>query len=394
MKFADVSTLTLWDKNPREIDDKKFNLLKKYIEKWGLLSPLKVTPDNEVLGGNHRLKAVRELGWDKVWVHEVSPSSDAEKLEIAMLDNQEFATWIEKDLKELITNTPGLELDDFSVTLQTTPLSDLFENDQEVIEDEAPELDEQEEPLSKLGEVYQLGRHRLMCGDSTKIEDVEKLMDGKKADMVFTDPPYNVDYTGKTKESLKIENDKKNDNEFFDFLLQSFTTLASFVKSGAAIYVCHSDSEGLNFRRAFQEAGFLLKQCIIWNKNSMVMGRQDYQWKHEPILYGWKAGGSHAWYGSRSETTVWDIDRPTKSTEHPTMKPIALIAKALHNSSKGGDIVVDLFGGSGSTLVTCEQIDRTCFTMELDPHYCDVIRKRYWKLIDPENWETKWADQK
>lgn len=375
------------EKNTRKISKSDLEKLKASIREFPeMLEKRPVVYDENMvsLGGNQRLKALRELDKEGFVVKDeyfqsAAGWSDEQKRQFVVKDNVSNGEW---DTTMLFEQYEVDELKQWGLDLP-----EMKKLGEDTNEDEPPAVSA-EEPVSKLGEVYQLGRHRLMCGDSLENDNVMKLMGDHLADMVFTDPPYNVYYTGKTKESLKIENDKKNDGEFFSFLLQSFTTLAEFVKSGAAIYVCHSDSEGLNFRRAFQEAGFLLKQCIIWNKNSMVMGRQDYQWKHEPILYGWKDGGAHAWYGSRSETTVWDIDRPSRSTEHPTMKPIALIAKALHNSSKSGDLIVDLFAGSGSTLITCEQIDRTCFTMELDPKYCDVIRKRWHTLVsgDVDGW--------
>ena len=229
-----------------------------------------------------------------------------------------------------------------------------------------------------------------MCGDSTDFGAVTDLMDGKLADMIFTDPPYNVAYEGKTKEALTIQNDEMGDKQFYEFLLAAHNNMAMVTKDGGAIYVCHADSEGLNFRNALVEAGFLLKQCLIWVKQSMVMGRQDYQWRHEPILYGWKDGGSHYFTDDRTQTTVWEIDRPSRNEEHPTMKPIELCARAIKNSSKKDDIVLDLFGGSGSTLIAAEQTGRTCYTMELGPNYADVIRKRYHKLVTGEydGWEA------
>ena len=255
-------------------------------------------------------------------------------------------------------------------------------------DDEAPEVDDVNPPLSKFGEIYQLGRHRLMCGDSTDFGMVSDLMDGREADMVFTDPPYNVAYEGKTKDALTIQNDSMGDKQFFEFLLSVHNNLSEVTKPGGALYVCHADSEGLNFRKAFIESGFLLKQCIIWVKQSMVMGRQDYQWQHEPILYGWKEGGSHYFIDDRTQTTIWNIDIPSRNEEHPTMKPIDLCKRAILNSSKRNELVIDLFGGSGSTLIACETSERICYTMELDPKYCDVIRKRYARHINREaDWQ-------
>lgn len=219
-----------------------------------------------------------------------------------------------------------------------------------------------------------------MCGDSTMIDDVEKLMDGQKADILVTDPPYNVDYEGKTKDKLKIENDKQDDESFRQFLTDAFSAADIVMRPGAAFYIWHADSEGYNFRGACKDAGWKVRQCIIWNKNSMVMGRQDYQWKHEPCLYGWKEGAGHFWNSDRKQTTVIDFERPSKSDLHPTMKPIGLYDYEIKNNTKSGDIVLDLFGGSGTAIMACEQNGRKGFVMELDPHYVDVIINRWEKF--------------
>ena len=222
--------------------------------------------------------------------------------------------------------------------------------------------------------------HRLMCGDSTVITDVEKLMGGEKADLLLTDPPYNVAYEGKTEEKLTIKNDKQDDSQFLQFLTDCFSCAFSVLKEGASFYVWHADLEGLNFRLAIKNAGLTLKQNLIWVKNSMVLGRQDYQWRHEPCLYGWKEGAAHNWYSDRKQTTILEFDRPTKSKEHHTMKPIALFAYQLGNSTQRGDLVLDLFGGSGTSIIASEQTGRKCYTMELDEHYCDVIITRWERL--------------
>lgn len=235
----------------------------------------------------------------------------------------------------------------------------------------------------KLGDLFQIGRHRLLCGDSTDLKQVEKLMEGKKADMVLTDPPYNVNYTGKTKDALKIDNDKMDDDKFYDFLLSFYKCFSEITKMGGAWYVWHADSEGANFRYAMEESGILFKQCLIWVKNSMVLGRQDYQWKHEPCLYGWKEGASHNWYSDRKQTTILNFDRPQRSEDHPTMKPVELFAYQIQNSSKELDIVADAFLGSGTTMVASEKTNRICYGMELDPKYCQVIIDRM-KNLNPE----------
>ena len=241
-------------------------------------------------------------------------------------------------------------------------------------------LDEIEEPVSKPGDVWILGRHRLMCGNSTQKEDVMHLMNKQEADMLLTEPPYNVDYEGKTSAALKIENDNMNETEFYNFLIDAFRNMFESVKHGGSICVFHADTEGLNFRNAFKAVGFKLAQCLVWVKNTFVMGRQDYQWRHEPILYGWKEGAGHYFVDNRKQSTVLEFDKPSRNAEHPTMKPIDLLVYLIKNSSKENDLILDLFGGSGSTLIAAEQVQRTCYTMELDPKYCDVIIRRWENL--------------
>lgn len=273
--------------------------------------------------------------------------------------------------------------DDFEIdTLQDWGIDiELEIDDKEIIEDEVPE---EVETRCKSGDVWALGEHRLMCGDSTNYNDVAQLMDGELADLLITDPPYNVDYVGKTKDKLKIENDKMSDSNFREFLYDAFVNADTVMKPGAVFYIWHADSEGYNFRGACKDAGWQVRQCLIWNKNQMVMGRQDYQWKHEPCLYGWKDGASHLWAADRKQTTVIDFNKPQRNGEHPTMKPVGLFDYQIKNNTKGADVVLDLFGGSGTTLIACEQDGRKARLMELDPHYCDVIIKRWENLTGKE----------
>lgn len=252
----------------------------------------------------------------------------------------------------------------------------------EVIEDDY--TDEVTEPKSQRGDIWILGEHRLMCGDSTKTDDVEKLMNGELADLLITDPPYNVNYEGKTKDRLKIENDKMSDSNFREFLRDAFTTADIVMKAGACFYIWYADSEGYNFRGACKDVNWQVRQCLIWNKNTLVMGRQDYQWKHEPCLYGWKDGASHLWASDRKQTTVIDFDKPLRNGEHPTMKPVGLFDYQIKNNTKGSDIVLDLFGGSGTTLIACEQNHRKARLMELDEHYVDVIIQRWQNLTNKD----------
>jgi site-specific DNA-methyltransferase (adenine-specific) len=276
-----------------------------------------------------------------------------------------------------------LNFDEIALPDGVIDFTDATEPQETEGDDEAPEVDEKSEPVSKRGEMYELGNSILMCGDSTNAEDVARLMGGVEADLLITDPPYNVNYEGGTKEKLKIENDNMDDARFRQFLIDSFQVFKDNMKSGASFYIWHADLQGYNFRGACQDVGFKIRECLIWNKNSLVLGRNDYQWKHEPCLYGWKDGGGHVFYNDRKQTTVMDFKRPTVNREHPTMKPVELFEYQIKNSTKGGDIVLDGFGGSGTTLIACEKNGRKARIMELDPKYCDVIRRRY----------TQWAKE-
>lgn len=238
-------------------------------------------------------------------------------------------------------------------------------------------IEVQEQAISALGDVWLLGKHRLMCGDSTSAEDTEKLMDGAKADLLLTDPPYNVAYEGGTEERLTIQNDDMNDADFRQFLVDAFTAADSCMKPGAAFYIWHADTEGYNFRGACRDIGWQVRQCLIWAKNTFVLGRQDYHWQHEPCLYGWKDGAAHLWAGDRTQSTILNFDKPARNGEHPTMKPVDLFAYQVQNNTNTGNAVLDLFGGSGTTMIACEQLGRCGYLMELDPRYVDVIVKRY-----------------
>lgn len=361
--------------NPRKISDEMLNKLKQSIEEFGYVEPIVVNKrTRHVVGGNQRLKVLNDLGVEEVEAVFVDLDDAREKaLNIAL--NKITGEWDYPKLKDLLEELDTGEIDIELTGFDMVEIEDLmtqFHVPEEIIEDEVPEPPK--EAITKPGNLWLLGRHRLLCEDATDPEKVSKLMENQLADMIFTDPPYNVDYQGS---AGKIMNDNMTDDAFYRFLLDAFKNMAQKSKEGATIYVCHADSEGLNFRAAFKEAGWDFKQCIIWVKQHFVMGRQDYHWQHEPILYGWKPGAAHKFYGGRNQSTVWQIDRPMASREHPTMKPVSLCAKAIENSSKAGDIVLDLFGGSGSTLIACEQLNRTCYMMELDPIYCDVIIKRW-----------------
>lgn len=284
----------------------------------------------------------------------------------------ELADW---DEELLLAELDMIEMDMGQFNIDMSEL-DLDDSSEEVVEDEFDDTPP-EEPQAKYGDIYQLGRHRLMCGDSTKTEDVQKLMGGELADLFLTDPPYNVAYEGKTKDSLTIKNDSMDDDSFRQFLVDAFKSADSVMKKGAVFYIWHADSEGYNFRGACRDIGWTVRECLIWNKNQIVLGRQDYHWKHEPCLYGWKDGASHLWASDRKQSTVLDFDKPQRNGVHPTMKPIALFDYQIKNNTKGNDIVLDLFGGSGTTIMACEQNGRRGYSMELDPRYVDVIIKRW-----------------
>jgi site-specific DNA-methyltransferase (adenine-specific) len=327
-----------------------------------------------VLGGNMRLKAAKEIGLNELPVVLADDWTEEQKAQFLIKDNVGFGEWNWDELKE---DWDVKKLEEWGLDVPA------FEC--EVLEAEEDNYEVPEGRIETdivLGDLFEIGEHRLICGDSTQTDTFEKLMKGEYADMVVTDPPYNVAYEGKTKDALKIENDSMGNDDFYKFLYDFYSALTTAVKKGGAIYVWHASSEIINFRKAMVDAGWLLKQQLIWVKNSMVMGRQDYQWKHEPCLYGWLAGDSHKWYSDRKQTTIIEFDRPSRNGEHPTMKPIGLFAYQIRNSSKVNDIVIDAFGGSGTTMVACEQLKRKARLIEYDPKYCQVIVDRMRKL-DP-----------
>lgn len=371
--------------NPRKDlkpEDEEYQKIKNSLVEFGYVAPIIVNSDMTVIGGHQRLKVLKELGYTEVECNIVDLDKNKEKsLNIAL--NKITGEWDNTKLEELLAELKeadvNLDATGFSFDEVDNILKDITGTKEDNFDlDEA--LEEIDEPVTQPGDIYILGKHRLMCGDSTQKEQVMRLMNKQDADMLLTDPPYNVDYEGKTQEALKIENDNMNETEFYNFLLDSFNNMFEISKNGCSVYVFHADTEGLNFRNAFKSAGFKLAQCLVWVKNTFVMGRQDYQWRHEPILYGWKEGAGHYFIDNRKQSTVLEFDKPTRNAEHPTMKPIDLLVYLIKNSSKENQLIVDLFGGSGSTLIAAEQTQRTCYTMELDPKYCDVIVKRWENL--------------
>jgi site-specific DNA-methyltransferase (adenine-specific) len=377
-----MSEIKFDKRNYRKHNDKNKELIRKSLEECGAGRSIVIDNDNEIVAGNGLYEQAKKLGI-KTKIIETDGSElvvvkrtdlstdDLKRKQLAIMDNSTSDS-SEFDLELLQADFEVPDLQDFGVDIP-----DVEEEEPEVIEDEVPE---EVETRCKRGDVWRLGNHRLMCGDSTSITDVEKLMDGKKADLLVTDPPYNVAYEGKTKDKLTIQNDKMNNDSFRQFLQDAFSSADAVMKEGAVFYIWHADSEGYNFRGACFDVGWKVRQCLIWNKNCMVMGRQDYQWKHEPCLYGWKDGASHLWASDRKQTTVIDFNKPSRNGEHPTMKPVGLFDYQIKNNTKKEDIVLDLFGGSGTTIIACEQNGRVGYSMELDEHYCDVIIQRWENL--------------
>lgn len=368
------------DYNPRKDlkpGDAEYEKLKRSIEQFGYVEPViwnKTT--GRVVGGHQRLKVLMDMGMTEVDCVVVEMDEDKEKaLNIAL--NKISGDWDKDKLALLIADLQGADFDVSLTGFEPAEIDDLFKDTLKdgVKDDDFDVGAELEKPtMTKPGDIWMLGRHRLICGDSTKAETYDLLMGSTKANLVITDPPYNVNYEGS---AGKIKNDNMADDAFYNFLLAAYTQMHSAMADDASIYVFHADTEGLNFRKAFADAGFYLSGCCIWKKQSLVLGRSPYQWQHEPCLYGWKKNGKHQWYTGRKETTIWEFDKPKKNGDHPTMKPIPLLAYPIMNSSMSNAVVLDPFGGSGSTLIACEQSERICHTIELDEKFCDVIVKRY-----------------
>ena len=383
-----AKTLKIKDLIP---DDKNFNkgsefggaLIEKSFRKFGAGRSILIDKNNRIIAGNKSIENAGAIGMENVRVIE----SDGTEIiavkrtdidldspigrEMALADNASAkanivfdAELIEAEVGEAVAIEWGINIDKI-----------LPEAEEDDFDGVTPK-----EPITVMGDLYEINDHRLICGDSTQTDTFAKLFNGQLADLVVTDPPYNVAYEGKTKEKLKIDNDNMSDDKFYQFLYDFYTALGAYTKQGGAWYVWFASKETINFHKAMQDAGIMCKQDLVWLKSSIVMGRQDYQWKHEPCIYGWKEGAAHGWYSDRKQTTILEFDRPSRNAEHPTMKPIPLFAYQIGNSSKQGDIVADGFGGSGTTMVACEQMKRKGYLVEFDRKYCDVIVARMIKL--------------
>jgi DNA modification methylase len=377
IKIADLIPAEYNPRKELKPGDKEYEKIKRSIEEFGYVDPVIVNKDMTIIGGHQRVTVLKDLGYDKIDCVLVDMDKNKEKaLNIAL--NKITGEWNKELLADLIAELQNQEDIDIDITGFEPPEIEQLMNqvhDKDIEEDDFDIDAELAKPaITHMGDVWTLGRHRVICGDSTLPETYDILMDGKKANLVVTDPPYNVDYEGN---AGKIQNDKMAEEQFEKFLFAAFVNMEASMEDDASIYVCHSDSHGLAFRRAFESAGFYLSGCCIWVKDSLVLGRSPYQWKHEPILFGWKKGGRHQWYSDRKQSTVWQYDKPKKNDLHPTMKPVNLIAYPIKNSSMSNCIVLDPFGGSGTTLIAAEQLNRICYMAELDEKYTDVIVKRY-----------------
>ena len=394
MTMVPIGTLIPYINNARTHSPEQIMKLRSSLREFGFINPVIIDRDYGVIAGHGRILAAKEEGITEVPCVFADHLTEAQKKAYILADNRMAmdAGWDEELLRVEIE---ALQAEAFDVSLtgfDQKEIDDLFKDSlKDGIHDDDFDVEaELKKPtFTKAGDVWMLGRHRLVCGDSTKKETYDTLMDGKRANLVLTDPPYNVNYEGT---AGKIKNDHMANDAFYQFLLDAFTNMEAVMTDDASIYVFHADTEGLNFRRAFTDAGFYLSGCCIWKKNSLVLGRSPYQWIHEPVLFGWKKSGKHEWYAGRKETTVWEYDKPKKNADHPTMKPIALLAYPIMNSSMSNALVLDPFGGSGSTLIACEQSERICYTVELDEKYCDVIVKRYIEQVGSSDGVTVLRD--
>ena len=382
MELVAVSKLVPYVNNARTHNEEQITKLRSSLREFGFINPVIIDKDYGVIAGHGRLMAAKAEGIEEVPCVFVDYLTEAQKKAYILADNRMAmdAGWDEELLRLEIESLQAEAFDIGLTGFDEQEISDLFASDDETgAKDDDFDLSAALEQASfvERGDIWTVGRHRLMCGDATSAEEVAALMDGKKANLIITAPRYNVAF--ESSDGLSIKNDKMENEKFYEFLLAAFKNMADNLAKGGAAYVFHADTEGLNFRKAFIDAGFHLSGCCIWVKNSLVLGRSDYQWQHEPVLYGFLQNGKHYWSKSagRSQTTIWNFDKPKKNKNHPTSKPLDLLAYPIGNSSQENAIVIDTFGGSGSTLMTCEQTNRICHTMELDEKYASVILRRY-----------------
>ena len=377
LQLISVGKLVPYINNARTHSASQIQKLRSSLREFGFINPVIIDREYNIIAGHGRILAAKEEQIEKVPCVFAEHLTEAQKKAYILADNRMAldAGWDEELLAIELAELEGFDFDLALTGFDEKELSSIFDNDKDIEDDDFDvEAELQKPTISKQDDLWVLGKHKLYCGDSTKAESYVKVMDSVKANLVITDPPYNVNYEGS---AGKIKNDNMDNNSFFEFLLAAFSNLAPNMTEDSSIYVFHADTEGLNFRKAFVDAGFYLSGTCIWKKQSIVLGRSPYQWQHEPVLFGWKKKGKHQWYTGRKESTIWEFDKPKKNGDHPTMKPIPLLAYPIKNSSMTNSVVFDPFGGSGSTLIACEQLDRICHTIELDEKFCDVIVKRY-----------------
>ena len=379
MQLISIDKLVPYVNNARTHSAEQILKLRSSLREFGFVNPIIIDREFNVIAGHGRLMAAKEEGIEEVPCVFVDYLTDAQKKAYILADNRMAmdAGWDEELLKIEMEELQNLGYDLGYTGFDEKELADLFGVDDKEVKEDEFDLTAALEKASfvERGDVWFVGKHKLMCGDATSSEDVAKLMEDKKANLILTDPPYNVAF--KSSDGLTIQNDSMDNNDFYEFLYLSFKNMADHLENGGAAYVFHADTEGLNFRKAFIDAGFHLAGCCIWVKDSLVLGRSDYQWQHEPVLYGFLQNGKHPWYSDRKQTTIWNFDKPKKNSNHPTSKPLDLLAYPINNSTQANAIVIDTFGGSGSTLMACEQMNRICYTMELDEKYASVILRRY-----------------
>lgn len=377
-KEVEIERLVPYANNARTHSLEQVKKIQASLREFGFINPVLIDGEYGIIAGHGRVEAAKAEGMDKVPCIFIDDLTEAQKKAYILADNRlaEDAGWDEELLQ---IELEGLEEVGFDLDLTGFNIDDFkVEESAEIVEDEY-EIEIAKKPTTKLGDIYQLGRHRLMCGDCTCVENVGVLMKNGEvqANLLITDPPYNIAYEGKTDECLKIANDEMNSTDFREFLKDAFFAANENIKSGGVFYIWHAGIESYNFIGACNDIGWKIRECLIWNKNIGTFGRQDYHWKHEPCLYGWKDGASHCWNSDRKQTTVLDFDKPMTNREHPTMKPVSLFSYQIQNNTYEGDVVLDIFGGSGTTMIACEQLNRNCYMMELDPKYCDVIINRW-----------------
>lgn len=378
LQLVPIEKLVPYANNARTHSPEQIKKLRSSLREFGFINPVIIDRDYGVIAGHGRVLAAQEEGLEKVPCVFADHLTEAQKKAYIIADNRMAmdAGWDEEMLRVEIEALQAADFDPLLTGFDEKELADLFDSEEDKVKDDDFDLSAalKKAAFVERGDVWIVGRHRLMCGDATSAEDVARLMDGKKANLIVTDPPYGVSF--KSSSGLTIQNDSIKNEEFYSFLLSAFKNMADNLEKGGAAYVFHADTEGLNFRRAFIDAGFHLAGCCIWVKDSLVLGRSDYQWQHEPILYGFLQNGKHPWYSDRKQTTIWNFAKPKRNANHPTSKPLDLLSYPIGNSSQPNAIVVDTFGGSGSTMMACEQANRICFMMELDEKYASVILRR------------------